>query len=123
MRSPVFLGQMKALLRRPRELLSAQLTSGNVSLDPERHHVEVGGRLLALSRREVLLLAILMRNENRVVTRAMLEDALYGFDQFVESNALEVAVHRLRKHLEVAGSTMRVHTMRGVGYLLAGSAR
>jgi len=116
------MARVRALLRRPRELLSAQLASGNVTLDTERHQADVAGKPLTLPRREVLLLSVLMRNENRVVTRAMLEDELYGFDQNLESNALEVAVHRLRRHLESAGATVRIHTVRGLGYLLEGAA-
>lgn len=119
---PELMARVKALLRRPHALLSAQIASGNVTLDIERHQADVAGRPLALTRREVLLLAILMRNEDRVVTRIMLEDELYGFDQSVESNALEVAVHRLRRHLEAAGATVRVHTVRGLGYLLQDAA-
>lgn len=111
--------RIKAVLRRPRELSDARLESGNVILEAEHGRVEVGGRPLALTRREFSLLAMLMRNENRTVTRTSLADDIYGLGLSTGPNALEVAVHRLRRHLEQAGATVSVDTVRGHGYRLA----
>jgi len=114
--------RVKALLRRPRHSLGAHLESGNVVLDTDRRWVDIGGKPGILPRRELALLEALMRSENRVVSREILEGQLYGFGDEVGSNALEVNVHRLRRRLEEAGASVRIHTVRGVGYLLEADA-
>ena len=59
-----------------------------------------------------------MRRSGRVVTKAYVEGQLFGPDPEVGSNAVEVAIHRLRRRLEHAGAGIRIHTARGVGYLI-----
>jgi DNA-binding response OmpR family regulator len=59
-----------------------------------------------------------MRREGNVVRREYIEDQLFRLDGDHTPNALEVYVHRLRRQLEVAGATVQVHTIRGVGYML-----
>ena len=59
-----------------------------------------------------------MRRLGRVVPKTVLEDRLYGFDDELESNAIPVHVHHLRRKLDTAGATVEIHTVRGVGYLL-----
>ncbi|MGH7124613.1 MAG: winged helix-turn-helix domain-containing protein, partial [Stellaceae bacterium] len=74
---------------------------------------------VALSIRELALLEILLRRAERVVTREAIEQSLYNFEAELGSNALEVLVHRLRRKLQDAGAMLQIHTLRGVGYLLA----
>ena len=64
-----------------------------------------------------------MRRSGRVVTKTLLESSLYGPAQEVGSNAVEVHVHRLRRHLVETGATVQVHTVRGVGYMIGPRAR
>lgn len=119
---PELVSRVKALMRRPRYFIGSRLDAGNVVIDTDKRWAEVDGAPSPLSRREFALLETLMRNENRVVSRGVLEDALYGFEDEVGPNALEVSVHRLRRRLEHAGADVRIHTVRGVGYMLdAGS--
>ncbi|MFD0387851.1 helix-turn-helix domain-containing protein [Tistrella bauzanensis] len=55
-----------------------------------------------------------------MVPKDAAEEAVYGFDDAASANTLEVLVHRLRKRLDAAGSSVRIHTLRGLGYLLDG---
>jgi DNA-binding response OmpR family regulator len=110
--------RLRALVRRahgqPQECLTAQ----DVVLDPAAREVRQAGLPVALSTREFDLLQVLMLNTGRVLSREQLEQHLYSWGQEVESNAVEVHVHHLRRKL---GSGL-IQTVRGVGYMLARSA-
>lgn len=108
----------KALLRRPGGVLGATLTSGNVALDTIGRDVRIDDKILVLPRRETAILEHLMRRAGRVVPKTVLEDKLYGLDDELESNAIPVHVHHLRRKLLDHGATIEIHTVRGVGYLL-----
>jgi len=103
-----------ALIRRahgqPRERLQVQ----DVSLDPAAHQVNQRGRPIATSAREFDLLHALMLNAGRVLSREQLEQHLYSWGREIESNAIEVHVHHLRRKLGAAA----IQTVRGVGYVM-----
>jgi DNA-binding response OmpR family regulator len=109
--------RIKALLRRPGGVLAFTLEIGNVTFDTVHREALVGGQIVLLSRSELTMLELLLRRAGRVVVRRMLEEGLYGFDDVVGSNSLDAHVSRLRKKLEVAGATVQIHTLRGVGYM------
>jgi DNA-binding response OmpR family regulator len=106
--------RLRALVRRahgqPQECLSAQ----DVVLDPAARSVRQAGESVALSTREFDLLHALMLNPDHVLSREQLEQRLYSWGQEVDSNAIEVHIHNLRRKL---GSTL-IQTVRGVGYIL-----
>ncbi len=106
--------RLRALVRRahgqPQECLSAQ----DVVLDPAARSVRQAGEPVALSTREFDLLQTFMLSADRVLSREQLEQQLYSWGQEVESNAVEVHVHNLRRKLGAA----LIHTVRGVGYML-----
>lgn len=106
--------RLRALVRRahgqPLECLSAQ----DVVLDPAARSVRQAGEPVNLSTREFDLLQAFMLSANRVLSREQLEQQLYSWGQEVESNAIEVHIHNLRRKL---GSGL-IHTVRGVGYML-----
>jgi DNA-binding response OmpR family regulator len=108
----------KALLRRPGGALGATLKDGNVVLDTIGRDVRIDDKVLVLTRREIAILEHLMRRAGRVVPKAVLEEKLYGLDDELESNAIPVHVHHLRRKLIDCGATVEIHTVRGVGYLL-----
>jgi DNA-binding response OmpR family regulator len=108
----------KALLRRPGAALGITLQAGNVIFDTIGRDVRVGGSPLQLPRRESAILEHLLRRQGRVVPKTVLEEKLYGIDEELESNAVPVHVHHLRRKLEEAGATAEIHTVRGVGYLM-----
>jgi DNA-binding response OmpR family regulator len=119
---PELISRMRALLRRPNAALGVVLRLGALVLDTTSRQAAVAGATLELSLREMALLELLLRRQGRVVPREAIEQALYGFDTLVGSNALEVLVHRLRRKLTEAGASAAVHTLRGVGYLLSEAA-
>jgi DNA-binding response OmpR family regulator len=114
--------RLHALLRRPGNLLGLALRLGNLTLDTVARQVFVGEVPVAFSAREVAVLEHLLRRSGRVVAKTLLESSLYGLSQEIGSNAVEVYVHRLRRHLVEIGASVQVHTVRGVGYMIAEGA-
>jgi DNA-binding response OmpR family regulator len=111
--------RLEAVLRRPGQLLGRPLRVGNLTLDPESRQAFIDDAPQVLSAREIEVLELLMRRSGRVVTKDLVESQIFGSPESVASNAVEVYVHRLRKQLAEHGATVHVHTIRGVGYLLA----
>lgn len=111
--------RLKALLRRPGGALGLRLEVGNLGFDTVNRAVEIAGQPVLLSRRELALLELLLRSTGRVVAKSALEDGVYSMEEAVGSNTIEAHVSRLRKKLETTGATFDIHTIRGVGYLLA----
>lgn len=112
------IARTKALLRRPGGALGTTLKAGNVSFDTIGRDVTIGNVPLLLPRRESAILEHLMRRLGRVVPKLVLEEKLYGIDDELESNAIPVHIHHLRKKLVDAGAAAEIHTVRGLGYLL-----
>ena len=71
-----------------------------------------------LRRREALILEALLMRRDRVIARAALIEAIYGFDDEIESNTMEAQVSRLRKKLAELGGNVEIRSMRGIGYIL-----
>ncbi|MFZ5789472.1 MAG: response regulator transcription factor [Pseudomonadota bacterium] len=115
--------RLRALLRRPGAVLGREIELGNIRFDSESRTAAVDGTPVALSRRETDLLEVLIRRAGRAVAKSALEDAIYGLAGEVEPNAIEVLVSRLRRRLTDAGATPQIHTLRGIGYLLAEGER
>ena len=114
------ISRVRALLRRPNAALGVRLELANLAYDtPTRVAVVDENTVVALSLRESSLLEMLLRRAGRVAPREALEQGLYNFDTPTTPNAVEVLVHRLRKRLSDAGAKLAIHTVRGVGYLLA----
>ena len=111
--------RLRALLRRPGNLLGVSLELGNVTLDTVARQVLVGDEPIFFSPREIAVLEHLLRRSGRVVGKTLLENNLYGLTQEIGSNAVEVYVHRLRKRFAEVGASVQIHTLRGVGYLIA----
>ena len=107
--------RMRALLRRDVAREDNVLRNGELALDPVAHTLTRGGALVDLSAREFALLAALLERPGTALSKAQLEERLYGWGEEVESNAVEVHVHNLRKKL--GADTIR--TIRGVGYVVA----
>lgn len=105
--------RLRALQRRHASRAAPEITYGAIVLDPASHSVTVGGTLISLPRREFALLQKLLENAGHVISRELLTQSLYGWEEDVDSNAIEVHVHNLRKKL--GGNFIR--TIRGVGYM------
>jgi DNA-binding response OmpR family regulator len=106
--------RMRALRRRAAGRAQATLDWGELSIDPAARTVRKAGERLDLSAREFDVLLALMESRPRVLSRAQIEARLYNWQSTLESNAIEVHVHRLRRKL---GEGV-IHTVRGVGYFV-----
>jgi DNA-binding response OmpR family regulator len=106
--------RLRAVTRRGQGAASAVLRVNGIELDPAEHRVRFQDKPVELSAREFSLLHELMLNAGRVLSREQLEQRLYAWGEEVESNAIEVHIHHLRRKL----SAPLVRTVRGVGYLM-----
>ena len=106
--------RLRALIRRSHGRANPVFEHGTLVLDPNARTVLQDGRAVELTAKEFQLLELFLENKSRVLPRALLEEKLYGWAQELDSNALEVHVHHLRKKL---GSQL-IRTVRGVGYLV-----
>lgn len=104
--------RVRALLRRQTGRADPLITYGDLTLNPASHEVIFRNQLLNMSAKEFCLLHALLAQPERVLSLAQLEEKLYGWDQEVDSNAIEVYIHRLRKKL---GNDF-IRNVRGVGY-------
>ncbi|HQR03605.1 MAG: response regulator [Proteobacteria bacterium] len=104
--------RLRALTRRAAGRAAPCVIHGGIVLDPASRQVTRDGAPVELSAREYELLALLLDHAGRVLTRAQLEQSLYGWNHGPESNAVEVHIHHLRRKL---GSTL-IRTLRGIGY-------
>ncbi len=106
--------RLRALIRRASGRAAPQLVCGQVALDPAARRVWLRGEPVEVSARELAILEALMENAGRVMSRAQLEGAIYGWGEGAESNTVEVYVHYLRKKF---GAEF-IRTLRGVGYMI-----
>ena len=109
--------RMRALLRRDIAREDNVLRNGDLSLDTGARTVTKGGQRVELSARELALLTALLERPGTALSKAQLEEKLYGWGEEVESNTVEVHVHNLRRKLGVDA----IRTIRGVGYVIAKS--
>ncbi|MBA3535887.1 MAG: response regulator [Tatlockia sp.] len=106
--------RVRALVRRSQGRADSVLQYRNVTLDPAAHSVYVDDVLVNVPRREFALLQKLLENSGQVLSREQLMQSIYGWDEDVDSNALEVHIHNLRKKL----NANFIRTIRGVGYMV-----
>ena len=111
--------RLEAILRRPGQLLGSSLHLANLVYDTESRQIFIDDVPRVFSSRETSVLEILLRRQGRVVPKKNVEDHIFGLSGDVASNAVEVYVSRLRKQLGEYGAKIVIHTIRGVGYLMA----
>ncbi len=112
------LARVRALGRRATAPAAPHLAVGDLELDEERHVARVGDRSVDLSAREFALMAYLIRNEGRVVSRRQVLDAVWGAEPDVYSNVVDLYVSYCRRKLAELGRAELLRTVRGVGYTL-----
>jgi two-component system copper resistance phosphate regulon response regulator CusR len=127
LRKPFVFGELEARLRSiarrtapPRDPL---LTVADLTFDIRTRSAKRGLREIDLSARESAFLEYFMHNAGRVMTRAMIQDALWTVDKANSSNVVDVYVRRLRAKLEAGGEARLLHTLRGAGYRLEAPRR
>jgi DNA-binding response OmpR family regulator len=106
--------RIRALLRRAHGRSVTVIRYNDLSIEPERLTAMRGDEAIPLSARECAILIELLEHRGNAISRARLEESLYGWNEEIESNAVEVHIHNLRKKL---GSDL-IKTLRGVGYLI-----
>jgi len=106
--------RMRSVLRRAAGRGDSSIRHGDLTMDTAAHTVERNGAPVALSAHEYAVLEALLQRPGAVLSRAQLEDRLYGWDDAIGSNAVEVYIHGLRRKL---GSDI-IRTLRGVGYFV-----
>ena len=112
------LARIRAIRRRPADLVNEEIRAGSLVFDLSNEEVMVRGGRVDLSRRELRVLAALIKRRGRTVLRESLEQAVFGFDDTIQSNTLDSHISRLRQKLNKAGAGIEIHAIRGVGYLL-----
>ena len=110
--------RIRAVRRRPADLASEEIHVGALVFDVTNDEASVGGVRLDLTRRELRVLASLVKRRGRTVLREALEQAVFGFDDEVQSNTLDSHISRLRRKLAEANAGIEIHAIKGVGYLL-----
>ncbi len=106
--------RLNALIRRRNGRPTPQLVYKNIALDPQTRRVTSDGKEIILSPREISLLELLLLNKNKVLSKQMIEDKIYSWDEEVQSNAVEVHIHHLRKKF---GRDL-VRTVNKIGYIM-----
>jgi two-component system OmpR family response regulator len=107
--------RMRALARRKGSAVGPTLSNGLIELDPVTHEASVGGAAVRLTAREFSLLQALLLRPGAILSRSELENRIYGWNEEVESNAVEFLIHALRKKL---GSDS-IKNVRGVGWMVS----
>ena len=105
--------RVRALIRRSQGRADTAFQYRNITIDPAAHSVAVDNIPINVPRREFSLLQKLLENSGQVLSREQLMQSVYGWDEDVDSNALEVHIHNLRKKLNATF----IRTIRGIGYM------
>ena len=113
---PELEARIRALIRRSNYGAETEIVYGTVRMDTVSRCITIAGEAIEFSSRELAVCELLLQRPGRVVSKEQLLDHMYGFDQEVSQNAIEVLIHRLRKKIEPYGLSVR--TIRGLGYLL-----
>lgn len=114
---PELEARVRALIRRSNYAgLDHEISYGPIKFDSSSRSVSVNQQLMEFSAREIAVLEMLLQRPGRVVSKEQLMDHMYGWDNEVSPNAVEVFIHRIRKRLEPYGIGIRA--VRGLGYLL-----
>jgi two-component system OmpR family response regulator len=108
------LARLRAVIRRQGGHATPILSNGVISLDPATHEARRGEDAYTLSAREFALLHVLMQNPGRIFARNELEDRIYGWNEEVESNAVEFLIHAVRRKLGADA----IRNVRGAGWMV-----
>jgi DNA-binding response OmpR family regulator len=114
------LARMRALLRRNSEAKTSMIEIGDLVINMATHEVKRRGKDISLSAKEYVLLEFMAMNKNRVLSRTVLTEHLYDYDFDLDSNVIDVFVHRVRSKIDRGFEKKLIHTLRGSGYMLKG---
>jgi len=112
------LARVEALARRPRSIVTPQLTVGDLTLDLDAREVRRDGRLIDLTPKEFLVLEYLMRHAGRVMSRTLITEYAWGYHFDPGTNIVDVVINHLRKKVDASSQKKLITTVRGVGYVV-----
>ena len=112
------LARVWTLLRRPQARSAEMLAVADLELDPHRSDARRNGAMLGLTRQEFLLLSLLVRRRGEVLSRSFIAEQVWDMNFDTETNAVDVAVRRLRRKVDDPFEQKLIHTVRGLGYRL-----
>jgi len=114
------LARMRALLRRSSEAKTSVIEIGDLTIEMATHEVRRAGKNIDLSAKEYALLEYMAVNRNKVLTRTMFWEHLYDYNFDLDSNVIDVFIHRIRRKIDRGFERKLIHTLRGSGYVLKG---
>ena len=114
--------RIRAISRRPSNLEALYFEVADLKLDPASRAAFRGAKPLTLTRTEFLILEVMMKHPDTVLRREQIIDAVWGHEEKVENNTLDVFVKQLRGKIDEGASEKLIHTVRGFGYKLSASA-
>ena len=109
------LARIKSLHRRNKGIAENIITFKNIELDNDKHVVRFHKKIIEISPKEFAILKILLENIDRPISKSQLEEVIYSWENSIESNAIEVYIHNLRKKIPFN----LIKTVRGVGYIIS----
>jgi DNA-binding response OmpR family regulator len=113
------LARLRALTRRTDQPKSSVLSYADLTLDARTHQVRRNGTLIPLALKEFSVLECLLREPGRVLTRAQIAEHVWSYENFNQSNVVDVYVRNLRRKIDEPFEQKLIYTVRGVGYCLA----
>lgn len=111
--------RVRALARRSHQADAPVLTVGELTLDTATHELRRSGRIIPLTQREYSIIELFMRHPDRILTRSVIGEHIYGFEYDLLSNVIDVHIARLRRKLDIGFKTSCIKTVRDSGYRLA----
>lgn len=112
------IARLHALTRRSRQAVAPVLVVGALELNTANHDLKRSGRSISLTQREYAIVELLMRNPDRIMTRAIIGEHVYGFEYDLSSNVIDVHIARLRRKLDEGFDRSCIKTIRDSGYRL-----
>jgi two-component system OmpR family response regulator len=112
------LARIEALARRPKAIAPPVLTVGDLSVDTGSREVRRDGKVVEVTPKEFAVLAYLVRNQGRVMSRTLITEYAWGYHFDPGTNVVDVVINRLRKKIDQGFPQRLIHTVRGVGYVM-----
>ena len=117
------LARIRVMMRRKPQFVTNQLKIADLTLDRDTRIVTRAGKEISLSSKEFMVLECLMRNQNIVMTRQQIEQNAWSYDYEGGSNVIDVYIRYLRKKIDAGYEKKLIHTVRGTGYVRAGTVQ
>jgi DNA-binding response OmpR family regulator len=114
------LARIRALLRRDSGVKTSVIEIGDLVINMATHEVQRRGKDILLSAKEYVLLEFLAMNKNKVLSRTVLSEHLYDYNFGLDSNVIDVFIHRIRNKIDKGFEKKLIHSLRGSGYMLKG---